>query len=425
MKISDVLNLLAQAGAPPKIEVPVLADRFALAWPEHEGQPCSCGKSDCRGVDERDEIAYDSLAEVLVAQFPFDAHFAAYSVPATARRLGVNSASRLGRVPVVLAIFDVDDPDKTGGQARADWWAAERLKLARISEAHPNPFAYRTRGGYRLLWRLPRPVYIFDDTDAAAWRSLYCAWLHYLNRRFEIVGDRACKDWTRLYRLPHATRDEGGTPEELDVIGDVRRIGLWSPELTGEDTIEPRATRPTALPIAGVASLLDDPEQRDAAVTLIAFHFPRKRRHDFALALGSVLARHSQLDAGRAEAFVRDVATAGGSDNPRARARDAAHSYRTISDGRAATGIPTLREIVGDAAAEKIVEALSDRQARDREMWERILEGKKASERRPRVTATEALKAIEEGRSPGVLVDCANESEATDVLRALIRTACR
>jgi len=60
-------------------------------------------------------------------------------------------------------------------------------------------------------------------------------WCAYLARRFELHVDPSCKDWQRLYRLPHATRTEGGTPEEHDVLGEPRRIGMWHCDPTAED----------------------------------------------------------------------------------------------------------------------------------------------------------------------------------------------
>src|SRR5690606_39869753 len=59
------------------------------------------------------------------------------------------------------------------------------------------------------------------------------AWLSYLRRLFSIAGDPT-KDWQRLYRLPHATRD-GRAPESLETLGDPYAIGLWEPNLVEED----------------------------------------------------------------------------------------------------------------------------------------------------------------------------------------------
>ena len=60
-------------------------------------------------------------------------------------------------------------------------------------------------------------------------------WIAYLARAFDIHADPACKDWTRLYRLPHATRELHGQPENYEVIGDAHHMGAWAPEITPED----------------------------------------------------------------------------------------------------------------------------------------------------------------------------------------------
>lgn len=118
----------------------------------------------------------------------------------------------------MVALFvDVD-----GAEHKADpaWRAAESSKIAAALAALPGGFCYQTRGGYRIAWRLASPVTIASADDAARWRIFYWRTLLALSRRFGLEGDPACADWTRLYRLPHATRDEGGKPEDLPTEGD-------------------------------------------------------------------------------------------------------------------------------------------------------------------------------------------------------------
>jgi hypothetical protein len=100
-------------------------------------------------------------------------------------------------------------------------------KLTALAQAHPDPFAYRTRRGYRLVYVLPEPHCLRSPNDAALWSCRYLTWCAYLARRFDIHADPSCKDWQRLYRLPHTTRTEGGTPEDHEVLGDPRHIGFW------------------------------------------------------------------------------------------------------------------------------------------------------------------------------------------------------
>ena len=57
----------------------------------------------------------------------------------------------------------------------------------------------------------------------------------YLLRKYGIEADVACCEWNRLYRLPGATREEGGKPEDWPTYGDPTSIGTWVPDINVED----------------------------------------------------------------------------------------------------------------------------------------------------------------------------------------------
>lgn len=197
----------------PLLLLPVLADKRSNAWPEHPaGRPA----------------LYLPPAELFEQPYPTDAHFAAYSVPRVPRRLATAEAlarmASQGGVPMVLAVFDLDAPDHQATEA----WLDEQLpKFDALWEQHPGLFVYRTRGGYRLVWRLSEPFVLRDLGEAARWRRQYQRWCCYLARRFDLVADPSCADWTRLYRAPHATREPGGQPEQLPVWGNASELGAW------------------------------------------------------------------------------------------------------------------------------------------------------------------------------------------------------
>jgi hypothetical protein len=193
-------------------------------------------------------VPYLPLSVALTRHFPHDAHTAAYSSPHLPRRLSRDalspeSKSRLpGGVSMMLAIFDGDCPAShraSGGTGEAaapdEWWAAERPQLQALLYEHPNLYIYRTKGGLRIIGLLPEPYVLREPVDAAAWSLLYLRWCAYLARRFELQVDPSCKDWQRLYRLPHATRTAGGYAEERDTLGNPHRIGLWHCTPTAED----------------------------------------------------------------------------------------------------------------------------------------------------------------------------------------------
>jgi hypothetical protein len=135
-------------------------------------------------------------------------------------------------VCMVLAVFDVD------GHEQADierWWSAERPKVMALRGQHPNLLAYRTRNGFRAVGILPQPIMLCTSRDVEAWRQQYLTWVAYLARCYAIQADPACKDWTRIFRLPHARRDPTSPPENYEVIGDPRQLGIWAPEITSAD----------------------------------------------------------------------------------------------------------------------------------------------------------------------------------------------
>ena len=197
----------------PSLLLPVLADKHAKGWPEHEiGRPA----------------VYLPASEAFTRRWSTDAHVAAYSVPARPRRLARAEALAAlageGGIPMVLAVFDLDAPDH---QATEDWFAEQWPRVDAVQLLHPGLFAYRTRGGYRLVWRLAVPYVLRSAQDAAEWRRLYQRWCCYLARAAGLVADPSCADWTRLYRLPHATREGGGAPEELPAWGDPGELGAF------------------------------------------------------------------------------------------------------------------------------------------------------------------------------------------------------
>jgi hypothetical protein len=210
--------LLATA---PKPEVCVM-DRSDWSWPKT--QHC-------------DDATYGPLDEALTTSFEWDAHFAGYSLPSVPRRLGMNSKREgSGRtiwdvmptsgIPMVLQIVDVDA--KIVGASMTDsWWSEQRMKVERLFEQMPG-YCYSTRGGYRLMWWIEAHV-IREPIDHARWQALYLARLDWLAKHHEIVGDAACKDFPRLYRLPRVLR--GGTERTEDTlreVGSSSAIGSWT-----------------------------------------------------------------------------------------------------------------------------------------------------------------------------------------------------
>ena len=203
----------------------LVLDRYAPGYPKRE-----------RSDDQR--IGHIPLAMALAHEFTWDAHLVAYSVPSLTRRIGMNddrSGSGLaiwdrlpdGGIPMALVIVDVD-AKLVDQHMTSDWWASEHAKIACAFGEQPG-YAYTTRGGYRLVWQLLEPFVIRTPTDHAVWKSGYLARLDLLRDRYGIVGDRACKDFPRHYRLPRVLRDPGErTALTLREVGRCDAIGAWS-----------------------------------------------------------------------------------------------------------------------------------------------------------------------------------------------------
>lgn len=144
---------------------------------------------------ERGAVA--DLSAVLVERYDSDAHGVMYYLPPGHPLHGARLLSRLP--PEVLSavrfdylFFDVDCADPL----MLPMW---RIEVESTLSAH-NLAWYATRNGYRILFRHAAPVGIGEHIEAIR-RGI--DWLAGLG----IEADRACVDWTRLYRMPHVIRD--------------------------------------------------------------------------------------------------------------------------------------------------------------------------------------------------------------------------
>ena len=84
---------------------------------------------------------------------------------------------------------------------------------------------------------------------------------------------------------------------------------------------------------------------------------PKGNRHDLSLALGGVLAR-SGCDVAAIETFVATVVRIAHDPRPADRVRCARDAAEAVADGQQAYGFPKLKEILGDAIADKLADWL-------------------------------------------------------------------
>lgn len=202
-------------------QVSVLPYPHSRGWPRHE---------------KGGRALNVELAEALTRNWSTDAHCVAYLSP-NGRRLVREAIDALDGVEIGIAAFDIDcqSVHGTGQPAPASWREQFDDRLHVLSLVHPNPFAYHTRGGARIVYRLDEPEVLRSQADAPRWSQQHAVAIAYLENRFGIVADPGCSDWQRLYRLPHASREPGGRPESWPVLGDATCIGTITIQASLED----------------------------------------------------------------------------------------------------------------------------------------------------------------------------------------------
>jgi hypothetical protein len=178
----------------------------------------------------------------------------------------------------------------------------------------------------------------------------------------------------RSHRLYRADPPPDGTEQWRDV-GGTMLVELRS---TGGQTVFPPSTHESGEPVAwdaaadGVPAAADGRALRDAVGTLaaaamLARHYPANgSRHHLAMALSSVLLR-----AGRPADDVRlvigQVARVAGDEEVDDRVACVASTEQRLRAGGKATGVPTVKEILGGDVAAKVLDAFGVGQLLDGE----------------------------------------------------------
>ena len=187
--------------------IPVFTGKYPPAWPPQNG------KAGPQEGNPNHHATYLSAEEAFRREYRTDAHFTAYTVPHITWRLCNETApllveKELAPVTMSLLVFDIDGREH---KASAEWKESARQRLTAFAD---GTFWYETRGGFRLVYRLPVPFEIRTADDAMAWRAMYATAALHLQRATGVSADLNCDDWPRFFRVPHATRS-GGRPEAL------------------------------------------------------------------------------------------------------------------------------------------------------------------------------------------------------------------
>lgn len=234
--------------------VTVVEHARVLGWPFNETWPDGRPKL----PRESDRAYVLPLSKALTRQYKKDAHFMAYAT-STGYRLKTDALAEGVSVKMGVIVLDMDcnEVHGKGKPVPMDWRADVREKCLAVITAHPGPYFYETRGGARLVYRLPVPSLITDDDDRQQWRQDYATTVAYMKRTFGLEADPACSDWTRLFRLPHALRTPGGQCENWPTAGNPKSVApLWFTP-TAEDVEEAHKILPKAFDEIGQKTVAD------------------------------------------------------------------------------------------------------------------------------------------------------------------------
>lgn len=223
------------------------------------------------------------VEQALADTYSTDAHFAPYYVLGKQRspRLKGKALQRLAeqseRVLFSVGVLDVDCPvaHATNGEAPAEWRERVVQAVADLEQSEQCSVAYyHTRGGARILWRLPEPLQAQG----------YLQTLGFARTRALQYGLRAdeLRDWQRVYRLPFVVRD--GQRQNLDARLDT--LGVWK------------------LPAPDLFDTYDSPDWEPFELPA---HVGAGERHQTLIKLAASL-RAKEQDAGEIEAALREAA---------------------------------------------------------------------------------------------------------------------
>ena len=175
----------APASASTELRIPVFDTFCVRGWPG----------------DDVPKARYLPIKRVLTRTFDTDACLAAYSVPHLPYRLR-KPAVEHASVTMVLAVIDVDDPlaHQTDEPSSDRWYEQQRRRVERLFTHQPGGFAFRTRRGLRIAYRLARPYLVETCASADGWRSYYLRSLVYVADGFGLIGDPLNSDWVHIQR---------------------------------------------------------------------------------------------------------------------------------------------------------------------------------------------------------------------------------
>jgi len=184
--------------------VTVFPDKFLPGW---QG---SLESETCALVRDGKPVALHRsprLLEALETKYDTDAHFVPYSLkkrPDCPRlNKGVHVNEETGYIKILrdhvlfsVLVVDVDTPEHENATQA---WVQSQISILDETPWGDTAGWYMTRGGYRVIWHLPKPL------PPGPYIRTLLGLVSKLHAK-GIEADRL-KDWTRVYRLPYVLRD--------------------------------------------------------------------------------------------------------------------------------------------------------------------------------------------------------------------------
>ena len=290
------------------------------------------------GVRRRVREAFDvlELRDALTRVYSTEAHLVTYVVPGVKRQPRINKpglATFDGFPETGVFFADLDNPDHgewtpDSKQAALDLY--DRLEILQTAGI------YLTKHGARIVQPIVRPIPV-EQVEP------YIARWHEELHQAGLNPDEACKDWTRLFRLPNALYK--GKPFRsphihLERMRPITLEPLWDPPPT-------RAPRPARVSVEApprVEWRRDVPDEWGSIVQPIAdaVRSVQSEWHTLFLALSGALLRRG-VPPGHLPAVVGAISAATGSDT---RTEDRVASARSTVEnhlaGQPVTGFGTL-----------------------------------------------------------------------------------
>lgn len=281
------------------------------------------------------------LDEAFNRQWRSDAHFVAYVLYAADGHVRQQPRITKGaldwiesegyRLFAQILVADLDNPGHTA-------WSPELLEQAQQEIETLEAFAcggwYWTAHGRRLVHVLREPV------DVRQLEPMLVAWHDELEAQ-GLRPDRACKDWTRMFRLPWVRRADGAQQEQ---IADLERLVPRDPPTTVSMVASSSRKRHARTVVGGVDFDASIPVEWRARIAVLgeAVRAIETEWHSLFLALaGALCQRHVSL--ALVPAIVGAISEATGNDDrTAARITDARSTVQRFLGGEPIAGADQL-----------------------------------------------------------------------------------